>query len=221
MIGVFSYTVILTYLALGTGVTGIYFAANNKPVYAVICLIVAGLFDMFDGAVARTKKNRTDMEKGFGIQIDSLSDLVCFGVLPAAIGIASGMDEWYFIFILAIYVLCGLIRLAYFNVTEEERQKATSEKRKYYEGLPITNAALIFACVFTFSNFFKTHDAFALFYAGIMVLVSFLFVFKVKIPKFGKIGMTALIIIGTIIFVFLCFNMNDLIDFWHIDVLNF
>ena len=57
--------------------------------------MLAGVCDMFDGKIARTMK-RTKQEKRFGIQIDSLSDFLCFGVLPAMIGYNIGMTEWYF-----------------------------------------------------------------------------------------------------------------------------
>ena len=84
MIGFYNYTVILTYLGTLSGFLGITFAFNEKPLIALICLIFAGLCDMFDGKVASTKQ-RTQQEKRFGIQIDSLSDVICFGVLPAVI----------------------------------------------------------------------------------------------------------------------------------------
>ena len=82
MIGVYDYTVLATYLSLAFGVSGILAAMNGGPYSALLCLMVSGLLDAFDGRIARTKKNRTEQEKRFGIQIDSLNDVVCFGVLP-------------------------------------------------------------------------------------------------------------------------------------------
>ena len=81
MIGVYDYTVLATYLSLAFGVSGILVAMNGSPYSALLCLMVSGLLDAFDGRIARTKKNRTEQEKRFGIQIDSLNDVVCFGVL--------------------------------------------------------------------------------------------------------------------------------------------
>lgn len=215
MIGYYNYTVYATYLAFISGITGIIFAANDKPVVAVICLLVCGLIDSFDGAIARTKKDRTNEEKKFGIQIDSLSDLVCFGVLPAAIGYSIGMTEWYFIIILCLFSLCGLMRLAYFNVTEEIRQQETTEKRKYYEGLPITNASLLLSCFFAFSFLFGSHkDIFVYIFAGLMLITSILFIVKIKIPKGGKKMIITLALLGTSIFVFMLFNIMDLWNYW-------
>ena len=84
MIGFYNYTVILTYLGLLSGFGGILCASNGNLKAAIVLLLVAGFCDMFDGKIASTMK-RTKAEKRFGIQIDSLSDLICFGVLPAVI----------------------------------------------------------------------------------------------------------------------------------------
>lgn len=90
MIGFYDYTVILTYLSILSGTTGIILCLNGigHPYLGMFFLLFSGLCDTFDGKVARTKKNRTEKMKKFGIQIDSLSDLIAFGVLPACIGIA-------------------------------------------------------------------------------------------------------------------------------------
>ena len=143
MIGVYDYTVIATYLSLLLGLGGLYSAAQNEPLDAMLCLMLAGLLDAFDGRIARTKKDRTEQEKRFGIQIDSLNDLVCFGVLPAAIGWSMDCDRLWFLATMSFFALCALIRLAYFNVTEEERQGRTSENRAYYLGVPVTASAVL------------------------------------------------------------------------------
>ena len=65
-----------------------HLSGAGHPYIGVMLLLLCGLFDTFDGRVARSKKNRTEKEKAFGVQIDSLSDLVAFGVLPVCIGVA-------------------------------------------------------------------------------------------------------------------------------------
>ena len=122
MLGFYNYTVILTYMSLISSVVGITFAFQDNIFGAVMCLMISGFCDMFDGKVAKTMK-RTEEEKKFGIQIDSLSDLVAFGVLPAIIGYNVGLNEWWGVAIMSIFILAALIRLAYFNVLEEARQK--------------------------------------------------------------------------------------------------
>ncbi len=150
MIGFYSYTVILTYIGFVCGSVGLYFAAHGSTNTAIIMLMLAGFCDMFDGKVAKTKKNRTPQECRFGIQIDSLSDMVCFGLLPPMIAFSAGLYKPINIAVFCCFSLAALIRLAYFNVTEEERQEVTTERRKVYEGLPVTSVALLIPLLFIF-----------------------------------------------------------------------
>lgn len=143
MIGFWNYTVIATYISLGVSVFGMIQGIAGNIKTAVLCLAISGIMDMFDGKIARTKKDRTEDEQMFGIQIDSLCDLVCFGVLPAMIGYMLGMNHPMDITILVLFVLGGLVRLAYFNVTEEKRQREQNGAvRHHYQGLPITSIAI-------------------------------------------------------------------------------
>lgn len=143
MIGFYSYTVVLTYLGLASSAIGMILTFQGFAKYALFCLAFSGLCDMFDGKVARMKKNRTEDEKRFGIQIDSLCDVVCFGAFPMILCYSIGMRGPAGISILVFYLIAGVIRLAFFNVMEEKRQEETDEARKYYQGLPITSIAII------------------------------------------------------------------------------
>ena len=151
MIGFYDYTVVLTYISFTSSIIGIFCAVTGHPKWAVFCLALSGLCDMFDGKIARTKKNRTEDQKRFGIQIDSLCDIVCFGVCPVIICWFSGMQKPWEVSILIFYCLAGLIRLAYYNVMEEKRQNETSENRKYYQGLPITSMSVALPLLFVFA----------------------------------------------------------------------
>ncbi len=195
MLGFYNYTVILTYMSLFSAIFGITFAFEGHTFWAVFCLLFSGFCDMFDGKVAKTMK-RTDDEKKFGIQIDSLSDVIAFGVLPAAIGYSLGLTEWWGKLIMATFVLAALIRLAYFNVMEEKRQAKTSETRKEYLGLPVTTDALIFPLVYAFKKLFTTN--FHLVYGSVLLLVAFLFLFKFKVKKPKLKGMILMTIAGVI-----------------------
>ena len=90
MIGFYDYTVILTYISLLSGAMGIIVCLHGigHPFLGVFFLMISGLCDTFDGRVARSKKNRTSQEISFGVQIDSLADMVAFGMLPPCIGVA-------------------------------------------------------------------------------------------------------------------------------------
>ena len=193
MIGYYNYTVILTYLGLASGMCGIFAAIEHHPVIALICLMLSGFFDMFDGLVARTK-DRTKNEKKFGIELDSLSDVICFGVLPAIIGFSIGLNAWYFYIILILYVLAALIRLAYFNVLEDERQESTNEVRKFYTGLPVTTVALIIPLFYPLIMCIKNYSH--IIYGFLLLTIAFLFLSKLKVMKFKLKGMIALIVFG-------------------------
>ena len=196
MLGFYDYTVILTYLSLASSLCGMFCAFSGHLHWAIFCLALSGLFDTFDGKVARTKKNRTEDEKNFGIQIDSLCDIVCFGVLPFVIGVCSGAREWWQIAIMALFALAGLIRLAYYNVTEEIRQQQTSEKRKHYLGVPITSSALTVPLLFCFRGLLA--GAFPIAYTLLLLVNGALFVVPVQVKKPSKTGLAAMLVIGVI-----------------------
>lgn len=189
MIGYYSYTVILTYLSLVFAMAGIHLSFNGFYQWAFICLIMCGICDTFDGMVARSKKNRTDEEKRFGIQIDSLCDLVAFGVFPAILGYNVGLSSMGWLAIEIFYVLAAVIRLAYFNVKEETRQKETSEKRKYYQGLPVTTSSFILPMAYALR-----YVVFELsyIYGALMLITGILFIVDFKVPKVQSKGLVAL-----------------------------
>ena len=148
LIGVYDYTVILTYISLFISVAGMTQAMNGRFRTAVTCLALSGLCDMFDGKIARSKKNRTDDEKLYGVQIDSLCDVVCFGIFPALICFLIGVRGPVGILIIGYYCICSVIRLAFFNVLETNRQQVEEGANKYYHGLPITSMAIVLPIIF-------------------------------------------------------------------------
>ena len=94
VVGFYNYTVLLTYFGVVSAIAGIGLAMYDRTSMAIVCLMISGFCDLFDGSIARTRQ-RTENEKKFGIQIDSLADLVCFGVLPVAIGYSIGLTKWF------------------------------------------------------------------------------------------------------------------------------
>lgn len=223
MLGFYDYTVILTYLSLLSAGTGIFvtLSGSGHPYLGTFFLLFCGLCDSFDGIVARTKKNRSKIEQNFGIQIDSLSDLIAFGVLPACIGMSLvnnselltyifGSDKHnipllivrFLLFaILVLYILAALIRLAYFNVTEEERQRKEGGKRRQFTGLPVTTAALIFPIVMLLRYILPIDIS--IFYFPIILITGFLFLAKFSIPKPGLRGVMIMVGIGALEFALL------------------
>ena len=201
MIGFYNYTVILTYLSLCSAVVGITQVFEGRDYIAILCLLISGICGLFDGKVARHKKDRTDQEKVFGIQIDSLADIVCFGVLPACIGYNYGFNYGLGLVSAVLIVLCGLIRLGYFNVMEQERQQTTSENRKEYQGLPITTSSIILPLLFLGKHNIPD-EAYPYVFQAFMVLLAVLFVLNIKVKKlsaksiFLMFTLVALLILG-------------------------
>lgn len=115
-----------------------------KRIYYACGLILAALiFDVLDGRIARWRQKSSAM----GRELDSLADVISFGVAPAALGYACGMQGLYDRVILGFFVACGVSRLARYNVTAEELSAGTG-KVKHFEGTPIpTSFALV--CVLT------------------------------------------------------------------------
>jgi len=190
LLGFYNYTVILTYLGALSALTGSFLAITGHIKLSVIMLLAAGFCDMLDGWVAKTLE-RTQDEKRFGIQIDSLSDMVSFGVLPAVVVYCSGGQHMWQIVLVCAYTLAALIRLAYFNVLEEERQKEETGRRKYYRGLPVTTIAISFPLLYCFrkllGSFFPS--------AGAILLAVSAFLFLLDFPL-KKPGLRGMIVMG-------------------------
>lgn len=183
MIGFYDYTVVLTYISFASAISGIFCASAGRLRWAVFFLAFSGLCDMFDGKIARTKKNRTEDEKSFGIQIDSLCDIVCFGVFPIIICYKLGMHHPCSMILLIFYGLAGLIRLGYFNVMEAKRQKETDEARQYYQGLPITSMAIALPLLFIVSPLLHSHLVFQIMLHLVVGVVGMLFIVNFKLRK--------------------------------------
>lgn len=187
-IGFYDYTVVLTYMSLCSAVIGMVLSTKGYFTAAVICLFLSGFCDAFDGIVARTKKNRTEDEKAFGIQLDSLCDVVSFGVFPGLLCYHMGVDGVIGIGCIFFYCLCAVIRLAFFNVMEGKRQKEEGGVNKTYRGLPVTSIAMIFPLVYVLTLILP-EDVFAVVLHVMLAVTGFLFIldFSVKKLDFRKI----------------------------------
>lgn len=117
-------------------------ATSTSNLWAALAFMPFGLFfDFFDGKVARWRNKSSLM----GQELDSLADLISFGAAPAACAFAIGMRTPLDHVLLTFFVLCGLLRLARFNVTVASLPKDKSGKSKYFEGTPIPTSLSIAA----------------------------------------------------------------------------
>lgn len=176
-IGEWNKSVILTYIGMGSAVLGMYFACFGRIPFAFAALIVSGICDLFDGAVAR-KCKRNEAQKLFGIQLDSLADVISFLAFPTVLGICIGMNCWYHLIVLIAFCICGVARLAFFNVNSEGGDTPV----KYYRGLPVTYTALILSLVYLL-HLCMDRQAFILLYTIVMAVIALLHVWNIRIVK--------------------------------------
>lgn len=117
---------------------------KKAEIWAAFLLPVAALiFDILDGYVARLDKRRQSI---LGADLDSLADVISFGVAPAVLGYTLGLRGFWDVACLTFFVCCGISRLARFNVTAATLTNASTGKVKYFEGTPIpTSVVLVLA----------------------------------------------------------------------------
>lgn len=114
---------------------------DTRHLYFAGALIVAAfVFDVLDGRIARWRRESSSL----GRELDSLSDVISFGVAPAMMAYACGMQGFFDRIALAYFVACGVSRLARFNITAEDMSDA-SGKVRYFEGTPIPTSVLLVA----------------------------------------------------------------------------
>jgi CDP-diacylglycerol--serine O-phosphatidyltransferase len=121
---------VMAYLA-GAHPDGLFWAAALVP--------AAFVFDVFDGRIARWRQTHSAL----GRELDSLADVISFGVAPAAIAFGVGLDGFWDCLVLAYFVACGVSRLARYNITAEALAADASGKVKYFEGTPIPTSVVL------------------------------------------------------------------------------
>ncbi|WP_075603969.1 CDP-alcohol phosphatidyltransferase family protein [Saccharicrinis aurantiacus] len=178
---VFSFIIdlpnICSLLGLLSAVIGIYFAIQENFSAAIVAVLWAVLFDWYDGIIARKLKGRTKVQGEFGAQLDSMIDIVSFGILPAILLLSYGNYNVWFIPGAFIIVASSAIRLSYFNVYGLIDSKT-------YKGFPLDNNVLILAFVFLFEGFFKT-STFSLIIYALMMFLSALNLSSIPTVKLG------------------------------------
>lgn len=129
--------------------------ADARHVYFACGLVLAALvFDVLDGRVARWRRKSSAL----GRDLDSLADVISFGVAPAVIAYGCGMQGLYDRIVLVFFVACGVSRLARFNVTAEALSEG-GDKVKYFEGTPIPTSLLLVIMLAVAASQGALHDA--------------------------------------------------------------
>ena len=158
-------------------VLAIYYAVLGIFPAAMIGLIWAVFFDWSDGIIARRLKGRTDKQREFGGQLDSLIDIISFSICPAIVLLSYGHFSPWFLPGAFIVVATGVLRLSYFNVFGLV-DKST------YMGLALDNNIIVLTGVFLF-NGQVNQTVFTVFLYVLLMLLAALNVAPIKTPKFG------------------------------------
>ncbi len=165
---------IITLLGVVCAISGMLLCMIGRPGYAAVLLTVSGICDGFDGYFAK-KVRKPNQSSEYGVELDSLADIVCAGVFPVVIAMSLGFTHWYNLIIYILFIMCGITRLTYYNVN--------SSDKKYFNGVPITvSAFLIPAVYFVFRNSVDSLSFMIALMAAFAIL-SISYVTNVKIKK--------------------------------------
>ncbi len=171
---------LLTISNLFCGFMSIFYAMNGKLVSAAWLIVIAGLLDAFDGKIARF----FEIPSNFGVQFDSVVDVCSFGVAPAVLMLFYYEDlldnRWLPFFVCFLFLMCGALRLARFNLTAEGLDKLN------FTGLPIPTAAGTLAAyiIFSLNAWNSNHEPHVA--IGLSVMLSFLMVSSFEYESFPK-----------------------------------
>jgi CDP-diacylglycerol--serine O-phosphatidyltransferase len=173
---------IFTLLNLALGIVAVILVFNDKPVFGAIMIIIAMLMDGLDGRVARA----LNVQSEFGKELDSLSDIISFGVAPAFVMYVMAFQgntevnvalSWI---VTVIFPICGALRLARFNVSPDDTPG-------YFIGMPIPMAGGALAMVAIFHERITEYSHIYILIA-LTLLLAYLMVSKHKYPSFKKAG---------------------------------
>jgi len=168
-----NYVRIPDVISLGNGVMGllaIISSFNAKPELAAIAILIAGIFDFFDGRIAR----RLSLASPFGVQLDSLCDICSFIVAPCMfLYTVSELNIYLRVAAIIVYLIAGLLRLARFNIT------GTTGNGKYFEGMPVPFSILLVCLFFLFKYLNIPLEI----WAALFFVHAFLMVSTLKIRK--------------------------------------
>ena len=181
---------IITLINALLGFGSILMTLNGQIESALVLIFLAVIADGADGAVARYSGTGV-----LGANLDSLSDVISFGVAPAVVGFVSldGMNNWIGVFP-GLFLVCGILRLARFNV---------SGKKDGFEGIPITAGGFIVALFLFMKDFVPYFEAI---FPALLLILSVLMVSTISYPKIKKpiiLAPMAIVLVFDILFFYL------------------
>lgn len=190
IIGFYRPCDLLTMTGTTIAIIGIFLSINGYCLYAIFCLIFAGICDAFDGKLASLHKSDKS-QKTYGIELDSLSDIVSFGILPIVIAICTTECNFITYLVFIFYILCGLVRLSYYNVLSHTKK----ENNNHFIGVPITSVAIFFPVIWLASYYIEwIQFNFTIFF----LILGILYIVPIKIEKLDTQEKTVLSLIGIV-----------------------
>lgn len=171
---------LITYLGLFLSLTSIGLIVHNQIDLAMITFVLSGICDLFDGRFANSFQ-RTEAEKAFGLELDSLCDVINFAALPAVLMIQTIHFQWLAWPLAFIFCMSAITRLAYFN----RNAKSDEGRDPYFTGVPVTYSALAFPVFYVLCQLLNP-TFFSMGMPFLVLLMAFLFVWNRKIPKPNK-----------------------------------
>lgn len=204
-LGILNRSVVLTYTGVAVAVLGMWLAQTARIEGALICLVIAGICDLFDGPIAR-RVPRGDDARRFGQEIDSLADMVSFVALPVVVAHGLGVRSIWSVPVLVGYALAGLVRLAYFNaVTRGGPTDGPDGARvRHYRGVPVTYAALVLPLTALVTAVLPAAVG-AVLVGVVIALLGVLFVLDVPVRKPGGVSLAVFAGVAVAIVVALSF----------------
>jgi CDP-diacylglycerol--serine O-phosphatidyltransferase len=166
-------------LVTGIGATlallGAVLAGQGNLPAAMVCLLYAGVGDSLDGPLAR-RLHTLPEDKQFGAQLDTLADLISFGIAPVLISYAAGLTNVLDLVLLLAYLACAMLRLCHFTVHGTERLAGIT----YFRGMPTTYAAFIFPLALAVATFIPA-EALPVVLRFTHVIVAALFILNIPV----------------------------------------
>ena len=203
----------LTFLALGSGLVSIIIAFQGQVFEAGIFILISVILDSFDGYFAR----KLEVDSRFGMQLDSLSDIVSFGVAPLVLLMqhltVRGLFKYWIVPFMILALWAGAYRLARFNL-QPSKDSIHAETR----GITITNSGIILTLA-VLSDLSNTFSSLALgSYTTLLLILSYMMISKLKLPALtwlfpSKRFIIVYLILGTVLFFFSSFFTSVLIFF--------
>ncbi|MBQ3194859.1 MAG: CDP-alcohol phosphatidyltransferase family protein [Clostridia bacterium] len=189
-IGVYNLANFVTLLGLASAIVAC-FSAGTNILLAVCMFLLSGLCDMFDGRIARGAGSRTRKEKLFGIQIDTVCDMVSFGIAPVVIAYHCGFNRWYDMAVYIVYAGCAAIRLAYFNTQAIE--ETPDLNMKAFTGVPVPFSCMVLPPLMIANALIDSRAIVNIIFAAVYFAVGIAFIVNIKIKKLNIPQSVALI----------------------------